>query len=453
MRQSTVLAALTALLLAGCAGDEEPPPITGTQEEITTPSIPSGPATAQVNESVTLTTGGASSSLGHPVEYRFDFGPSAETELSEWSESTEATTRWPVAARPGVRAQARCRLHPAVESQWSDPWTVAISIVPATEVLRVRNSYWINDVQVTGDIDFSDAEPDTLPFGSWVTVFYRGVDASFDDVNCLDEVNKCWRYQMRHDWVSTRDTTMTGFTPWLPVPAVDTDAASTVDSMSMNIGSVDYTIFARAVDQYDVPDPTPPQLELVGNFAPTLDGFALRDMNGATVADGDTIVWDWWAPADSGFVISGQTVYWTKTFIFVIEASGHDDPREEAAAGGLSWRYTFEYSDSPGNFYRFGRSQTWVDGITQVALGDTHVFVAKVPPTDMQGDSLFGNLPVWNDESFEFEVKARDVPRNKSFTQYMIYNGEWQLTNQYVTDRAAAETLPRGQRFHIKLVR
>ena len=49
-------------------------PVNGNQETISTPDKPGGPGTGQPRESLTYYAGGASSNLGHDIQYRFDWG-------------------------------------------------------------------------------------------------------------------------------------------------------------------------------------------------------------------------------------------------------------------------------------------------------------------------------------------------------------------------------------------
>ena len=222
--------------------------------------------------------------------------------------------------------------------------------------------------------------------------------------------------------------------------------------MSMNVGTVDYTIFARAFDFFNVSDPMPAQVQLVGNIPPTLDSFSIENYDGTTISDGDTIDWDWWAPADSGVVINFPDVWWSKTFYFVIRASGRDDPAEKDVAGGMSWRYRFEKSPNSGIFKGFGRANAWVDGITTESLQDTHTFAALVPFVDKAGDSLFNNLPAWSNLSYDFTIVARDLPTGSVFDQYVIYDGNRVLTASYSSDKLAA-TDGGGFTFYLRLRR
>jgi len=425
-------------LMGGCSSEGPDDQIPPDGETVTTPATPSGPILGQVRKSERYRTGGAMAGLGGAVEYRFDFDADGGHMYTTWQAADSADTMWTVSGTYSVRAQARS-VTTGATSDWSGALSVGVGTVPRTEIIRIRNRWWVGTVEMARDIDFTDGIPDTLPYRSWITVYYQGVDSTFDAANCPDPVNKCWSYQMRHDWESTRDPSSFGQAPWAPPSGgTDTDAASVIDTMSMNVGTVDYTIFARAFDFFNVADPMPAQVQLVGNLPPTLNAFFIENYDATTISDGDTIDWDWWAPADSGFAIIGTDVFWSKTFYFIIRASGADTPSEEAAAGGLSWRYGFEKSSMPGSFGNFGRADAWVDGITTETLLDTHTFVALVPFGDTDGDDLFNNLPAWANEAYDFTMTARDLPLDAVFDQYVIYDGLRRLTASYTADKLAA---------------
>jgi hypothetical protein len=71
-------------------------------------------------------TGGSSSSLGHEVQYFFDWG---DGKNSDWLPvgTTSASKSWDVADTYIVRTKARCATDPDIESDWSEPLIVSIS--------------------------------------------------------------------------------------------------------------------------------------------------------------------------------------------------------------------------------------------------------------------------------------------------------------------------------------
>lgn len=93
-----------------------------TSHQVSTPRTPSGPSTADINESVRFSTSGAECSRGHAVEYRFDWGDGS---YSSWVGSN-ATHRYSQSGSFRIRAQARCQSDHSVVSSWSSSRTITI---------------------------------------------------------------------------------------------------------------------------------------------------------------------------------------------------------------------------------------------------------------------------------------------------------------------------------------
>ncbi|UCG53470.1 MAG: hypothetical protein JSW58_07925 [Candidatus Latescibacterota bacterium] len=457
MRYLLSVALVMVGLLWSC-GDYEPPKganeIIGTSDEkVTVPETPTGNVFVDVGESMMVTTGGATSSRGHLVEYRFDFDADGEHDYSAWGIDARVEKAWTSAGIKGVKAQARCSRHPNVTSKWSDGLTVMVGQGPETELIQVLNFYKVGQNEFTDEIDFLDDIPDTVPYGSWITIFYRGIDTTQASSQCSDPVNKCLSYQKSYVRDSDRVPGSHAQTPWMPADPEDNNPFGANDSTSMNIGSVEYTIRARAVDFYGRVDPTPAEIPIIGNFDPTLDSFTIKNHSGESIGDGETLVWDWWEPVDSGLVVIGSELKKTKTFYFVIEATGHDHPKEREGSGVYSWFYQFANVGIPGT-QKFARSENWVDGIMVNALSDTFEWVAVYPSDDMNGDEVFvNNPPEWNDKSYDFSVMGRDLPSNEVFDQYVFVNGQRQPINSYSAAQLGRWTSPDGSRFHIVLRR
>jgi len=100
-------------------GGETAPPV----ETVSTPSTPSGPSSGKIGQSLTFTTGGSTSNLGHPVEYIFDWGDGT---VSDWGTASQSHT-YTTYGTFSVKAQARCQTHTDVTSAWSSPKTVALT--------------------------------------------------------------------------------------------------------------------------------------------------------------------------------------------------------------------------------------------------------------------------------------------------------------------------------------
>jgi len=91
---------------------------------VSTPTIPSGPASGFTTISYTYATGDSVCSAGHSVEYQFDWG---DGNFSAWSSSTSSSHSWASAGTYSVKAQARCSQDPTIISSWSTGLAVTIS--------------------------------------------------------------------------------------------------------------------------------------------------------------------------------------------------------------------------------------------------------------------------------------------------------------------------------------
>ncbi len=125
MRRVRVLAIVAvcglALVLAGCG--------LLTPHAVSAPDTPAGPTSGHIGETLTYSTGGASCSKGHSVEYRFDWGDGT---YSSWDPSTSASNSWDTKDTHAVRVQARCATDTSVVSDWSWPEAVTVTVIGAT---------------------------------------------------------------------------------------------------------------------------------------------------------------------------------------------------------------------------------------------------------------------------------------------------------------------------------
>jgi uncharacterized repeat protein (TIGR02543 family) len=95
-------------------------------ETISTPNVLSGPTSGATGVAYSFTTGGSSSSLGHSVQYQFDW-KGDESVLSSWGSATQSRT-WTAGGTYNVRARARCTSHTTIVSNWSSSLTVTINL-------------------------------------------------------------------------------------------------------------------------------------------------------------------------------------------------------------------------------------------------------------------------------------------------------------------------------------
>ena len=101
-------------------------------ESVSSPTFLTGPTSGNTGVSYSYSTGGSVSSLGHTVEYQFDWKGDGSA-LSSWGSSTQSKT-WSAAGTYSVRARARCQTDTSIVSQWSNSLTVNISATPSPDL-------------------------------------------------------------------------------------------------------------------------------------------------------------------------------------------------------------------------------------------------------------------------------------------------------------------------------
>jgi len=103
-----------------------------TTETVSKPTYLNGPANGVMGQNLEFSTGGSVSNLGHELEYQFDWGDGT---FSSWGESTGSHI-YSISGVIQVKSKARCKLHPSVVSDWSDPHTVSVTGYLLTVVIN-----------------------------------------------------------------------------------------------------------------------------------------------------------------------------------------------------------------------------------------------------------------------------------------------------------------------------
>ncbi len=103
------------------------------------PTRPTGPSEYIPGEELAFSTGGASCSLHHGVEYQFDWG---DGNHSSWSASVQQSHAYAGTGTYDVRARARCAESPGIISEWSQTHRVSdIGVPPDLELAYVHLPY------------------------------------------------------------------------------------------------------------------------------------------------------------------------------------------------------------------------------------------------------------------------------------------------------------------------
>jgi len=93
-------------------------------ESVSTPAKPSGPSSGNAATSYSYIASGASSNLGHSLQYQFDWKGDG-TDRSIWGAANQQKS-WSTASTYNVRVRARCSIHTSVISNWSSVTPVTI---------------------------------------------------------------------------------------------------------------------------------------------------------------------------------------------------------------------------------------------------------------------------------------------------------------------------------------
>jgi fibronectin type 3 domain-containing protein len=120
--------------------------------KVSTPSIPVGSANGEVDQELSFSTSGAAcslGSLGHAVQYSFDWGDGTR---SDWATSVTASHAYSTKGSYNVRVQARCSVDTSILSEWSYAKTVKIGVLPGVPAgVDATDGIYSNKVVTTWD--------------------------------------------------------------------------------------------------------------------------------------------------------------------------------------------------------------------------------------------------------------------------------------------------------------
>ena len=120
-------------------------------ETISKPSTPAGPSTGERGQSLSFSTS-ASSSAGHSLEYRFNWGDGT---TSPWGASTQSHT-YSSSGTKSITVQARCATHTCAVSSLSDAHSVSITAgLPAISVTPVSLDFGAVEIDAGADLSFT----------------------------------------------------------------------------------------------------------------------------------------------------------------------------------------------------------------------------------------------------------------------------------------------------------
>lgn len=99
-------------------------PPTPTPEIISTPNIPEGLSVGEHGRLMQYTSGGSTSNLGNPIQYRFSWGDGT---FSGWSSSTSATHSWSGTGKQSYQVTVQAKSSTGVLSAVSEPFTLTVN--------------------------------------------------------------------------------------------------------------------------------------------------------------------------------------------------------------------------------------------------------------------------------------------------------------------------------------
>ncbi len=275
--------------------------------------------------------------------------------------------------------------------------------------------------------------------------------------------NKCIEFQFGYKRISSRVNGSTALSGWLPRNDFhDTDEFSASDSNTVNIGSLEYEIQVRSVDENQKPDVTFESVDIVGNFDPTLDTYDIADHFGNTLdlSVVDTLTWNWTQAWKDTFEFDPDTGQGSliKVFRWWVLATGHDHPWDPDGSGVKSWRY-FIFTDFGGPDQQFRplarAGETWVDGLSLDVLNDGFQITFRYADTDSATiDAIFAGLPDYFGQDLTVILVGRDTEVDEpSFDQFVFLNGVKELVNSFPTASFGRYTREVMYTFHFRMVR
>jgi len=349
---------------------------------------------------------------------------------------------------------------------------IVVNYEPDTEIYQAENTYYIAGQPVKEYVNFEDDIPDTVPYYSWLRVDYRGWDDMRDSTLCEDDINRCVRYQLQYERTSARVSGSSSRTRWIPEDPADNNPNGTPDSTTIDIGSFEYKIRARAVDEEDKADGRmfdpvthrgKSEIQIIGNYDPTLDEAYVLNYDGVVASqDVDTVTWDWWNPAnytgnpDDTLETDSQTsiVYAKKTFYMDLEASGHDHPKEAERFGVLQWIWTLLGADGESEPFFSQGQEAWQDGAIRDEFDRRFEITYRYDiAADPGGQSIWADPPSFWNKEYRVTIQGRDIKSNTDFSEYIFINGTRVLLNAYQATPLARWTETGQFRFYLKMAR
>ena len=148
-------------------------------ETVSAPNVPNLPATGETNQTLTITVSGGTSSMGHTLQYRLDYGDGTVTNW--FAAAATFQHAWATADTWQVTAQARCLNHPDLESAWSAAAEVVVSD-PVETIVSPPGSIWgVTAGAVDEPYDYDCAHSSQTSLGDPIEWRFDWGDGTYSD--------------------------------------------------------------------------------------------------------------------------------------------------------------------------------------------------------------------------------------------------------------------------------
>lgn len=144
-------------------------------EAVSPPNVLTGPTSGMTGVAYSYTAAGSSSSLGHSIQYQFDWKGDG-TVLSSWGSAAQSMT-WTAGSTYQVRARARCATHTTLVSDWSNSLSVSIRVpgFPVVSSFAIKSgasstgkrAVILNNAATNKPMYYMASESSSFVGGSW----------------------------------------------------------------------------------------------------------------------------------------------------------------------------------------------------------------------------------------------------------------------------------------------
>ena len=228
-------------------GKEKFVPAVVVSEKLDKPNTPTGLGRGALGTSYSYQTGGATSNLGHTVEYRFNWG---DGNYSAWGMATSASHIWTMASSYPVKAEARCQAHTTVTAVSAD-WSVDI----VSEAVTFSDTPTGSSGGVVGTVHTYQTGGVTNNLGHTVEYRFNWGDGSYSTWSMATSASHAWTtagsYLVKAEARCQTDTTVMAVSVGLTVGSYSTNNMVLIPAGVFNMGATCFSDAPIHVVQLD----------------------------------------------------------------------------------------------------------------------------------------------------------------------------------------------------------